>query len=265
MGASITPTYPHGGSLFHSGGLIAGKWRGRMSFEIGMRTHGGADMRVSTASELAVSAERHRGIMASRGARYAYEEALAGCQRQGSSAHVGGRTAFSIGGAGMYGELKAVRALLFGQPGEALPRPLAEYDWGIDLVYLTPELLPPDMGLIELERGGFTLKVSNAARALMECIAAVPKWQDLDECYELMELRRSLEPLEVQALLEACASIPVKRAFLHLAERGLCRWAEQLDLTRIDLGEGICDIGSGGPLNEKFMLRIADGPEEFAC
>ena len=185
-------------------------------------------------------------ILRRRGPRHAYEEALSALQRQGSSVHVGGRSAFAVLGGFIYAEMRPAVRLLFGLPGEPLPDFIAHRDWGLRLVHLTPDILPNGLGMREAGQGGCRMAVSGPARAILEGLAVAPEYQRLEESYELLELHQSLDPAEVQALLEACVSAPVKRAFLHLADCASCAWAKQLDLSRVDLGEGVLELGVDG-------------------
>ena len=231
---------------------------------------------MSTATEIeSYDSRRCADLVARLGPRYAYEVPLAELQRQGSTVHVGGRSAFSVCGSGMYGELRAVKRLLFGQPGEPLPAPLSDQDWGLELVYLTPELLPPDLGMAEIEQMGTRMKISGPARALLEGLAVVPIYQQLQESYEILDLQRFLVPEEVQVLLEACASTLVKRIFLYLADCAKVSWMQALDLSSIDLGEGILEVDVEGReaeegypcedrmekkmFNEKYQLWLPSG------
>lgn len=215
-------------------------------------------MRTSTAYKKEMTTERRNDILVRRGVRYAYEEVLAEVQQRGSTVHVGGRSAFSVLGSGMYGEMRAAVRLLFGQPGEPLPSPLAEHDWGLELVYLTPDLLPPDLGVTTIEQDGYSVRVSDLARALLEGLAVVPEYQCLEESSELMELQRFLDPQEVQSLLEACANKSVTRTFLHLAESAGCEWVNKLNMQRIGLGEGETELGVAGMEEaEPFYFEFA--------
>ena len=53
--------------------------------------------------------------------------------------------------------------------------------------YHETSFLPPDLGLTKVELSNFSIKVSGAARAIMECLHLTPQKQELMECLELME------------------------------------------------------------------------------
>jgi hypothetical protein len=97
---------------------------------------------------------------------------------------------------------------------EELPAWFKNYPWGVTVHLYGTGLLPPDLGLVELEMKNFKLLVSGPARAMMECLYLVPKNQFLQECYEIMEGLNNLRPSMVQELLEQCQSVKVKRLFL---------------------------------------------------
>ena len=95
----------------------------------------------------------------------------------------------------------------------------------------------------------------------MECLYLAPEKQELSECHELMEGLTNLRPQQVQALLEACTSVKVKRLFLFLAEKAKHDWFEYLDLTKIDLGKGKRSVVPNGVLNTKYQITV---PKELA-
>ncbi len=102
--------------------------------------------------------------------------------------------------------------------------------------------------------------MSSPARAIMECLFLAPKYQELFECYELMENLNNLRPKSVQTLLESSSSIKVKRLFLYLAEKCNHQWLKHLDLTRIDLGSGKRSLVKNGVYISKYKITV---PGEF--
>ena len=110
--------------------------------------------------------------------------------------------------------------------------------------------------MTEVELKNFSIKVSGATRALLECVYLVKKNQDLLECYELMECLNNLRPGDVQTLLEKCRSVKVKRLFLYLAEKAGHRWLEYLDSNKIDFGSGKRSIARGGVYVDKYRITV---------
>ena len=94
------------------------------------------------------------------------------------SVHVGGRTALSLQGKNHYIDMAAGRAVLFGGGQEKLPVWFKNYDWGVRIDYYATLFLPVDIGLMDLERKSFSVKVSGPVRAIMECLYLAPKYQD---------------------------------------------------------------------------------------
>ncbi|MBV6645246.1 MAG: type IV toxin-antitoxin system AbiEi family antitoxin [Cyclobacteriaceae bacterium] len=197
------------------------------------------------------------GAMIRTGDEVNYEGALHSLQQQDdSSIHPGGKTALSLLGKSHYLEFSAKRITLFGRKGENLPVWFKKYDWGIEFNHYQSGFLPGDIGLTNIERKSFTLQVSGAARALMECLYVVPKHQDLYECYELMEGLNNLRPKEVQKLLKACTSVKVKRLFLFLADKAEHAWLKHINLDQIDLGKGKRSIIAGGVYIPKYQITV---------
>lgn len=197
------------------------------------------------------------GAMIRTGDEVNYEGALHSLQQQdNSSIHPGGKTALSLLGKSHYLEFSTKKITLFGGTGENLPLWFKNYDWGIEFNHYQSGFLPKDIGLTQIERKIFPLKISNAARALMECLYMVPKYQGLNECYELMEGLNNLRPKEVQSLLETCTSVKVKRLFLFLADKAEHAWMKHIDIDQIDLGKGKRSIIKGGVYIPKYQITV---------
>ena len=216
----------------------------------------------------ALNAATHAALMDKHGPESAYEVALSLVQqRGGTTAHIGGRDSFQMRGCGHYGESYARRRLLFGQPGEDMPPFLRDYDWGLELAWLTPRLLPPDLGLIECRSraSGRVLRMSGDVRAQMEAFAVVPEWQELDEAQLILDLKAWSNPAEVQTLLESCEAPLVARVYMHLAEKARLPWVGKVALGRVDFGEGIMELGVDGlfPTQGDDMENWHDHKELF--
>lgn len=192
-----------------------------------------------------------------------FEGAIYALQKQGGlTIHPGGRTALSLLGKAHYLELSANKITLIGTPGEKLPAWFKKHDWGVKPDYYETSFLSPDLGFTEVEIKSFSIKVSGAARAIMECLYLAPLKQELMECFELMEGLNNLPPKQVQTLLEDCQSVKVKRLFLYLAEKADHSWFKQLDLTKVDLGKGKRSIVKNGVLIDKYGITVPKELEE---
>jgi len=197
------------------------------------------------------------GAMIRTGDPITYEGALYALQQQNNSnIHPGGKTALSLLGKSHYLELQTKKVSLFGGKGENLPSWFQNYDWGAEMNYYQTGFLPKTLGLTQIEYKNFTLQVSNAIRALLECLYLAPKYQDLYECFEIMEGLNNLRPKEVQKLLEACNSLKAKRLFLLLADKAGHSWLNHVDMNNIDLGTGKRSIVKGGVYVSKYKITV---------
>lgn len=202
------------------------------------------------------------GAMIRSGDNVGYEGAIYALQQQaGLFVHPAGKTALSLLGKAHYLELSPKKAVVFGGKDEKLPTWCKTHDWGIQLDYYSSSFLPADIGLVEVELKTFSIQVSSAARAILECLFLAPKNQELVECYQLMEGLNNLRPNLVQNLLETCNSIKVKRLFLFLAEKANHSWVKHLNIEKIDLGSGKRSIVKNGVYNPKYKITI---PSELA-
>lgn len=198
-----------------------------------------------------------RGAMVRAGDKADYLAAVYALQKQqGLSVHPGGRTALSLLGKSHYLEMSPKRAILFGDAGEKLPLWFKKYDWGLDVYYRASSFLPPRLGLTSVELRTFSVNVSGAARAMMECLYLAPAKQSLLEAFELMEGLNNLIPGQVQTLLERCSSVKVKRLFLYMSEKVSHEWFNLLDLEKIDLGKGKRSLLSNGAYIPKYQITV---------
>ena len=197
------------------------------------------------------------GAMIKKGERVEYLGAIHSLQHQLLlSIHPGGKTALSLLGKAHYLTMGVESVYLYGKRGEKLPAWFMQKDWGVKVNYYASSIFPANLGLIEIESAGFKFQISNAARAMMECLYLSPREQDLMECYNLMLGLNNLRPDTAQELLEACNSIKVKRLFLYLAEKVGHSWFDYLDLDRIDIGKGSRHLTDGGVFIPKYKITV---------
>jgi hypothetical protein len=203
------------------------------------------------------------GAMIRSGDQIGYEAAIHALQQQlEMTIHPGGKTALSMLGKAHYLELSARKVTLFGNAEEKLPTWFRKYDWKLAVEYHQSSFLPPDLGMTEVELKTFLLKVSGAARAMMECLYLAPEKQQLLECYELMEGLNNLRPDLVQQLLAECKSIKVNRLFLYMAEKAGHDWIQYLDLNKIDIGRGKRSLAQNGVYVSKYQITVPKELEE---
>lgn len=197
------------------------------------------------------------GAMIRTGDQVGYEGAIYALQKQtNSTVHPGGRTALILLGKAHYLEMSAKSVVVFGGKGESLPEWFREHDWGLAVDFYCTSFLPSDLGLTELEFKTFSIGVSGAVRAMMECLYLTPRKQDLVECYQFMEGLNNLRPDQVQMMLEKCSSIKVKRLFLYMAKKSGHAWFDHLDLRNVDLGRGKRLIARNGVYIDEFRITV---------
>ena len=203
------------------------------------------------------------GAMIRKGDSVSYEGALFALQKQANlSIHIGGRSALNLLGKAHFLELSSQRLYLFGPTNENLPQWFRDKDWGVELLHTKSDFLPKNAGFTEFESRDFSIRISNPARALIECLYLTPKKQSLLECNEIMESLTTLVPSTVQLLLESCRSVKVKRLFLYLAEKADHAWLRHINLAEIDLGSGKRSIMAGGVYNAKYQITVDKELEE---
>jgi len=104
--------------------------------------------------------------------------------------------------------------------------------------------------------GEYEIRISSPELAAMEMIYLVPKEQSFDEAYLIMENLTTLRPRLVQHLLESCNSVKVKRIFMWMAEKLDHSWVEDLNLSKINFGEGKRVVVKNGMLDKKYNITV---------
>lgn len=120
----------------------------------------------------------------------------------------------------------------------ALPKSLARTSWG---------------------QWNWPMMLSTPERAMLELLHDVPDRETFDQADKFMEGLRTLSPQRVQALLEDCRNIKVKRLFLWFADRHEPAWLKKIDRERLDLGKGKRMIARGGRLDPHYLITVPEG------
>ncbi len=198
-----------------------------------------------------------KGAMRINGQNLTLDGAIYALQKQADKKiHIGGRTALSILGLAHYLEISARETILFSSQVKKLPEWIKNNTWDKKPLLITTSFLPPDKGLTEFEELNFRLKISEPARAIMECIELSPDRFDLNEVSTLMEGLNMLKPGSVQSLLESCRSFKVKRLFLYFAEKAGHSWFKYLNLNNINLGSGKRSIVKNGSFVPGYQITL---------
>jgi hypothetical protein len=200
------------------------------------------------------------GAMIRAGDRVGYEGAVYALQNQASMPVTpGGRTALALLGKSHFLQIAQSSVTLFGTTEARLPRWFLDTDWGVRIDYHRTSFLPPDLGLVDVETAGVSLRVSSAPRAVMECLHLAVGSEDFVEARELMDGLNNLRPATVQSLLQACSSIKVNRTFLYLADMAGHEWLRHVDRSNINMGSGARSLVSDGIYVPKYKIMVPKG------
>jgi hypothetical protein len=195
--------------------------------------------------------------MVRAGDEVGWEGALYALQKHaGLPIHVGGKSALSIHGKAHFLELSRAVLVLFGPLDARLPKWFINWDWGAEIEYHRTSFLPFDLGTVEVQYGAFSIKASAPVRALMECIHLASSKEEFIEAREMMDGLNNLRPKQVQALLESCGSVKVKRLFLYLADISGHDWLKYIDQSAIDLGSGTRSLAGAGVYVPKYNIMV---------
>lgn len=116
----------------------------------------------------------------------------------------------------------------------------------------------PEPSPVMVSAGGLTLPIrySSKERAVLELLDELPEHESFHQVDTLMEGMSDLSPRRLQTLLEACASVKVKRLFLFFADRHRHAWQSRLDMSRVDLGSGKRVLVKGGKLDSRYHITV---------
>lgn len=184
----------------------------------------------------------------------------------GKRMHPGGRTALELHGLAHVLRLSArAPVYLYGAPGLRLPAWFRAHDWHHSIKYSATGLFSRDLGLTARSFGDFSIEISSPARALLEYLDGFPDDASFEEAAELVEALTTPRPEALQALLEACTSVKVKRMFLFLADRAKHPWRSRLKDKRIKLGRGKRSLVPNGKFDSRYLITVpAEYPESEA-
>ena len=190
--------------------------------------------------------------------------AIAGLQQKTKCIHPGGLTALELAGLAHFLSPGDAQPLyFFGRQSDRLPKWLKNLPWFPRVKYVRTNFLPPNLALREHRQGDLVVAVSTPERAALEFLHILtPDAASYEHASLVFEGLGTLRPSVVQKLLEACASIKVKRLFLHLAEKHGHGWFDQLRLSKIQLGSGKRLFVADGALDPKYLITIpASAPQ----
>jgi len=183
--------------------------------------------------------------------------AVAGLQQRTPAFHPGGQTALELAGLAHFLSGGGGPLYLFGRPGDRLPAWFRGIPCARRVRHVATNILPDKIGLREHLEGNLSVMVSTPERAALEFL----HHPAIDEAgYEhanlVFEGLGTLRPALVQSLLESCASVKVKRLFLHLAEKHAHAWLKQLKPRKISLGSGKRTLVAGGRFDKKYQITV---------
>ncbi len=204
------------------------------------------------------------GVMARTGENPTIYGALYSLNTQGGKHFsIGAMTALEITGYSHYVPMGKKTVVLFSPKEERPPSWLLKHDWGVVLRHFTTECFGHETCIDTVKTEGFDLLMSSPERAFMECLHLAPQYYNLTDLYYVMEMLTVLHPKKLQALLEECRSVKVKRLFLYMAEKARHSWFSELDATKISLGSGKREIVKGGVYDNKYQITIPLDLKEY--
>jgi hypothetical protein len=169
--------------------------------------------------------------------------------------HIGALSALELKGFAHYVPLGRQTMVIYYPNNEWFPNWFKKYDWGVNILKRQSEF--SEVGISKFVENRFEVAISSPERAFLECLDLAPKYYNLTDLYQIMEMLNGLRANLLQQLLEECKSVKVKRLFLYMAEKACHVWFDDLDLSKIDLGKGKRSIVKNGVYNSKYQITIS--------
>ena len=207
------------------------------------------------------------GVYARAGQPVGWEGVLLGLQRLGNMpCHVGGLSALNRQGAAHFlplGGEQRIQVMSARKP----PAWVRQMDLAPTLVFDTRRLFNDQAvatAVVPLATGirDWNLPMAGAEMAIMEMLNDINDQQSFTHAAQVFEGLTVLRLGVINALLDACRSIKVKRLFLFLAAHFGYLWASRLETAGLDLGKGNRQIVKGGRLDKRFLITV---PEDFGA
>lgn len=200
-----------------------------------------------------------KGAYKKEGEQLRWHGAIAAVQQQlHLPVHIAGKTALELLGMAHFIPFGETTVTLFASHETVLPLWFKKTKWDANFSVHNAnifESIPPET-LVTRNLEGILLILSSPELAILELLHLVPHKQSFSEATLIMENLAYLRPNLVQALLESCTSIKVKRLFLYLADKNHHEWLSQLNIQKLHLGHGKRVIGAGGVYDAKYQLSV---------
>ncbi len=197
-----------------------------------------------------------RGVYKKQDDDIDWRGALFGLQQQHPGEHhAGGLTSLELRGSSHFTKLGTERAIyVYSSTRSKLPLWFRKVNWGSEITFVYSDFLDSRIGIELFDCGSYRMEISSRERAMLEMIYGIPKLHSFAECNLIMENLSTLRPELVQELLMACKSVKVLRVFLFLAKNNYHKWFENLELKKLDLGEGKRQISARGIYDPEFKI-----------
>ena len=200
-----------------------------------------------------------RGAYVRTGDTVDWKGALFSLQTQlGMSVHVAALSALQLKGLAHYLPMgNDSHIQLFSDGAERLPSWFSETGWEADIEHRGVRLFDNEhLSLSDIAHKSFSIRVSSPERAALEMLYCVKSNSDFDFAHEVFVGLGGLRPAEIQALLDACNSVRVKRTFLWMAKDCAHPWLKYINLQNVNLGSGKREVYQRGVLDQEFQITV---------
>ncbi len=173
------------------------------------------------------------------------------------SIHVGAKTALELHGSAHNLQASTEPQIdLILAPKTGIPTWVKNNDWDAHFLFRRSNLISAKQDLVQTTSHGISIAIASREQAILELLDTLELSNGFETAENYLSGLLNLRPKAMQALLEKCTSVKVKRVFLFLAESMELPIFKKLDLTRIDLGKGKRVLVKGGDFNSKYQITV---------
>ncbi len=224
-----------------------------------LRSEGYSTQLVSKYVKQGVLRKLGRGLYTRKEADPDWEGVLVGVQRfAGLPVYVGGLSALNLQGFAHYLPLsRQQRITLYSEKNPPAWLKNVSPDFQLEF-YKKPWF--GDLGLKDYPSGirDYNIQISSPERGILELLYLVEKeGVTFTFAAEVFENLTSLRPTLLNALLQTCKSVKVKRLFLYFSEHFNHRWSKYIEKDAIEIGTGKMQIVKNGILDKRYLITVS--------
>jgi hypothetical protein len=236
--------------------LLQGAQDGKLFFSSWLRENGYSDQLVMTYRNSGWLTMLHKGVMCLAGSKLNIWGALSSYNEQlDKTFRVAAHSALELSGFNHYVPMGKPVLMVHHNKKDRVPIWMNTVSFDNEIKLFSTQIFS-EQHIYTHIKNDFPLLVSSPEQAFLECLLLAPQYYSLMDLYYIMEQLTTLRSDVLLSLLENCTNNKVKRLFLFMAEKANHYWYEELDLSKINIGNGVYQIVKDGVYLSKYKITI---------